>query len=238
LRPVNFNSRRRASLITIASSANHLQASGLLDTRFFAAILLRSGFGKNPERAECGEFSDATFLIYETTVSTVKDSPQTAARFSQSQQHQERQGHAGQPPPGRTQTVDAGLIRRVMPAATPQRLKFGCAMHIKQGRDFSRVRQDGQRIVTGCLIANWLQLPAGSATRLGVVTSGKIGNAVVRSRARRLLREAFRLHQHDLAHPVDLVLVARHSITGKEFSGVEKDFLATLRRAGLLKATS
>jgi hypothetical protein len=37
---------------------------------------------------------------------------------------------------------------------------------------------------------------------------------------------------------VDLVLVARHSITGKEFSGVEKDFLATLRRAGLLKATS
>jgi ribonuclease P protein component len=210
----------------------------LLDTQFFAAILLRSGFGKNPERAECGEFSDATFLIYETTVSTVKDSPQTAARFSQSQQHQERQGHAGQPPPGRTQTVDAGLIRRVMPAATPQRLKFGCAMHIKQGRDFSRVRQDGQRIVTGCLIANWLQLPAGSATRLGVVTSGKIGNAVVRSRARRLLREAFRLHQHDLAHPVDLVLVARHSITGKEFSGVEKDFLATLRRAGLLKATS
>ena len=61
------------------------------------------------------------------------------------------------------------------------------------------------------------------------------GNAVVRGRARRLLREAFRLHQHDLAHPLDLVLVARHSITNKKFSGVEKDFLTTLRRAGLLK---
>src|ERR1039457_5604039 len=125
-----------------------------------------------------------------------------------------------------------------MPAATPQRLKFVRAMHIKQGRDFTRVRQEGQRLVMGCLIANWLRLPAGTAARLGVVTSGKIGNAVVRSRARRLLREAFRLHQHDLAQPMDLVLVARQSITNKTFSGVEKDFLATLRRAGLLKASS
>ena len=122
-----------------------------------------------------------------------------------------------------------------MPAATPQRLKFIPAMHIKQGRDFSRVRQQGQRLVLGCLIANWLKLPAGSTPRLGVVTSGKIGNAVVRNRARRLMREAFRLHQNELAQPVDLVLVARHSINGKMFSGVEKDYLATLRRAGLIK---
>lgn len=123
-----------------------------------------------------------------------------------------------------------------MPAATPQRLKFIPAMHIKQGRDFSRVRQQGQRLVLGCLIANWLKLPAGSTPRLGVVTSGKIGNAVVRNRARRLMREAFRLHQKELTQPVDLVLVARQSINGKMFSGVEKDYLATLRRAGLLKS--
>lgn len=120
-------------------------------------------------------------------------------------------------------------------AATPQRLKFSPAMRIKQGRDFSRVREKGQRAVNGCLIANWLRLPEGSGMRLGVVTSGKIGNAVIRSRARRLLREAFRVHQHDFAQPVDLVLVARNSITEKDFSGVEKDFLATMRRAGLLK---
>ncbi|MFO1487436.1 MAG: ribonuclease P protein component [Verrucomicrobiota bacterium] len=123
-----------------------------------------------------------------------------------------------------------------MPAATPQRLRFIPAMHIKQGRDFSRVRESGQRLVMGCLIANWLELPPGSVTRLGVVTSGKIGNAVVRNRARRLMREAFRLHQNELLKPLDLVLVARHSISGKDFSGVEKDYLTTLRRAGLLKA--
>ena len=125
-----------------------------------------------------------------------------------------------------------------MAAATPQRLRLTREMRVKQGRDFSRVRQAGQRLVMGCLIANWLQLPAGSNSRLGVVTSGKVGNAVVRNRARRLLREAFRLHQHDLSQPMDLVLVARNSISGKTFSGVEKDYLATLRRAGLLKEKS
>jgi ribonuclease P protein component len=73
---------------------------------------------------------------------------------------------------------------------------------------------------------------------LGVITAGKIGGAVVRNRARRLLRESFRLHQHDLSEPVDLVLVARQSIVGKGFADVERDFLTTLRKARLLKPVS
>jgi ribonuclease P protein component len=87
----------------------------------------------------------------------------------------------------------------------------------------------------GCLIANWQRAPETRACRLGVITSRRIGNAVVRNRARRLLRECFRLHQHSLAYPVELVLVARSSIVNKDFFGVEKDFLTTLRKAGLLR---
>ena len=56
-----------------------------------------------------------------------------------------------------------------------------------------------------------------------------------RERARRLLREVFRVHQHNLSQPVDLVLVARPSIAGKGFFDVEQDFVTTLRKAGLLK---
>jgi ribonuclease P protein component len=121
-----------------------------------------------------------------------------------------------------------------MAAPTPQRLRFNRAAHLKQGRDFVRIRQAGERLVTGCLIANWQRLPADAASRLGVITASRIGGAVVRSRARRLLREAFRLHQHDLAAPVDLVLVARPSIAGRGFAEVERDYLTALRRARLL----
>jgi ribonuclease P protein component len=125
-----------------------------------------------------------------------------------------------------------------MDAQTPPRLRFTRGARIKRGRDFVRLRQAGERLAVGCLIANWQRLPTGSASRLGVITGSRIGGAVVRSRARRLLRESFRLHQHDLAAPVDLVLVARQSIVGKGFGAVERDFLTTLRRGKLLKSAA
>jgi ribonuclease P protein component len=121
-----------------------------------------------------------------------------------------------------------------MLAETPKRLRLGRQSRLRQGRDFARVHQHGERLAQGCLIANWSRLPAGAAPKLGVVTSRKIGGAVDRSRARRLLRESFRRHQHEFAQPAELVLVARNSIVGKKFAEVEKDFLTALRRAGLL----
>ncbi|MGA9450212.1 MAG: ribonuclease P protein component [Verrucomicrobiia bacterium] len=116
----------------------------------------------------------------------------------------------------------------------PSRLRLGRASRLGQNRDFARVRQQGRRLAQGCLIANWNRLPDGSSPKLGVVTSRKIGGAVERSRARRLLRESFRQHQHELFQPVELVLVARPSIAGRGFAEVEKDLLTALNRAGLL----
>ena len=125
-----------------------------------------------------------------------------------------------------------------MPAGSPKRLGFTRAQRLKQARDFSRVRGERQRAVLGCLIANWRRLPAGARTRLGVVTSRRIGGAVVRNRARRLMREVFRLHQLELAEPLELVLVARQSIAGRSRAEVEKDFLVTMRLAGLLNGNA
>jgi ribonuclease P protein component len=121
-----------------------------------------------------------------------------------------------------------------MSAGRP-RLPLGRRMRLKQGRDFARVRREGRRVTSGCLIANWQVLAAGSATHVGVITARKLGNAVVRARARRLLREAFRLHQHDLGQPLDLVLVAQRTILGKGLAAVESDLLTALRRGGILK---
>jgi ribonuclease P protein component len=122
-----------------------------------------------------------------------------------------------------------------MPAESPNRLRLGRASRLQQSREFARVRQQGQRLALGCLIANWHQLPDGASPKLGVVTSKKIGGATERSRARRLLRESFRQHQNEFSQPVELVLVARPSIVGRGFAEVEKDFLAALNRAKLLK---
>ena len=120
-----------------------------------------------------------------------------------------------------------------MPETPRTRLRLGRKQRLTQGRDFRRVRAEGMRMPWGCMLANWNPAPS---LRLGVITSRRIGNAVVRNRSRRLLREAFRRHQHELAGPLDLVLVARSSIVGKDYAAVERDFLAGLRRARLLQS--
>jgi ribonuclease P protein component len=51
--------------------------------------------------------------------------------------------------------------------------------------------------------------PEGGSTRVGFSISKKNGNSPMRHRIRRLLREAFRLSQHDLPDGLDLILIPR-----------------------------
>jgi ribonuclease P protein component len=123
-----------------------------------------------------------------------------------------------------------------MPArpTPPARLwRFPRACRLKRGFDFARLKNQGRRLVCGSVILNWLVALEGASRRVGIVTSRHVGGAVVRNRARRLLREAWRRHQHSLPPSCDLVLVARHSIARKKLAEVEQDFLNGLRRAGL-----
>lgn len=122
-----------------------------------------------------------------------------------------------------------------MSASPSTRLTLGAGQRLKQTRDFARLKAKGRRLARGCVLLNWAELPVAGKSRLGIVAAKRIGNSVVRSRAKRLLRQAFRLHQHDLRVPSEIILVARDSIAGKAFADVERDYLAALRVAGLLK---
>lgn len=127
-----------------------------------------------------------------------------------------------------------------MPPGQPGRenLSFGADRKMRWAWEFERTRVEGKRVVQGCLIFNARVDAALPASRLGVVTSKTIGNAVARSRARRLLREVFRLNQYRLKPPADIVLVARRSIAGKNCSQVEKDFVAAAKQAKLLAVSA
>ena len=125
-----------------------------------------------------------------------------------------------------------------MADAPSGRLTLGRDKRLRHRQEFARLKTQGRRLVRGCLIMNWQPNPEGAVSRLGVVTSKKIGNSVTRSRARRLMREAFRLHQHEFLTPVDMVLVARHSIAEAGFAEVERVFLKLLSQAGIIAPAS
>src|SRR5436190_7534916 len=126
-----------------------------------------------------------------------------------------------------------------MPGDVPagKKLSLPKSHRLQNGWEFEKVRREGRRLVKGCLILNWRIAEGRKFSRIGVISSRKIGDAVARSRARRLMREAFRLHQYELASPSDLVLVARPSIQEKQFHQVEKDFLLLAKEAKLIGAT-
>lgn len=75
----------------------------------------------------------------------------------------------------------------------------------------------------------------GADKRLGVVASKRtFRRAVDRNRARRVMREVYRMNRHLLSQSCDVVMVARGRILTARFDQVWKEFESLARRAGLL----
>ncbi len=89
-----------------------------------------------------------------------------------------------------------------MTFAFPQHVRLKTPPQFKAVYDKKRSVSDGLLVVYAA--ANGLPHP-----RVGLSVSRKVGNAVVRNRWKRLLREVFRHLQHALPPGLDFVLVAR-----------------------------
>jgi ribonuclease P protein component len=70
---------------------------------------------------------------------------------------------------------------------------------------------------------------------LGITVSTKLGHAVVRNRARRRLREVYRLNTPRLKQGWDLVLVARNRSLSAPWKELNETFLRQAGKLNLLK---
>jgi ribonuclease P protein component len=87
-----------------------------------------------------------------------------------------------------------------------RRLSFRKNQHLRKGADFNRVYAL-RCVARGPHLTVFAAPNQSQALRVGLSVSKKHGNAVLRNRLKRLLREAFRLSRHELPVGLDLVLV-------------------------------
>ena len=103
---------------------------------------------------------------------------------------------------------------------------------LTRAQDFQRVRTAGKSYAhpLAVLVAcrNGLD-----HSRFGLRAGRAVGTAVQRNRARRRLREALRPMVSQILPGWDVVLVARESTAGAEWSEVQAGVASLVRRAGL-----
>jgi len=105
---------------------------------------------------------------------------------------------------------------------------------LTRNSDFRRAYTKGKSVVTP-LVVVYLTRNRVKARRVGITTSKKIGNAVVRSRARRVLREAYRGLIGRVKPGYDLVFVARGRTPAAKSTQVQRHMERQLMAAGILE---
>lgn len=108
-------------------------------------------------------------------------------------------------------------------------------LRLKSRSDFSRVYRGGKSFANGQFVVYWSKQKIADPFRLGVSASKKIGNAVVRNRMRRLVKEIVRLNAERIVPNVDFILIVRKPAVEMSTKDLERSVLHVLKRAGLLK---
>ena len=116
-------------------------------------------------------------------------------------------------------------------AGPPDRRLRRC-QRVTSSADFEETYNQGQSRA-GRYMVLWIRRGERVALRLGVVASRAVGNAVQRARAKRRLREAWRINRHHLTGACDVVLVARRRILTAQWPEIVDELAWLTRKAGL-----
>ena len=105
---------------------------------------------------------------------------------------------------------------------------------LKTNSDFRRAYARGKSYTNPALVLYVRKTRAGSC-RIGITASKKIGNAVQRNRARRIIREAFRQIDLPVKNNFDLIFVARTKTVYKKSTDIYNIMLPMLKEAGVIE---
>ena len=104
---------------------------------------------------------------------------------------------------------------------------------LKENKDFRRLYYRASTKAGPCLVSYVMKNRFGES-RVGITSGKKIGNAVNRNRARRLIRSAFALYEDRLNGSYDIVFVARTKTCKVKMQEVAAEMEKLLKELGAL----
>ena len=107
-------------------------------------------------------------------------------------------------------------------------LAFPQSVRLRERFQFRELNKHGARISSADLLVRY-RMNGLQFARFGITVSRRVGNAVVRNRVKRQLREAIRHHRHGLTG-IDIVVIAKPSTTRLKHEGFQQQIAIFCRQ--------
>lgn len=115
---------------------------------------------------------------------------------------------------------------------------FRAYHRLRRQRDFEAVAKEGKKINDEFLVINYRTRGDNKASRVGIITTRRLGKATERNRLRRMVKEAFRLTLPELRRGFDIVVMVREGAKAGDFHSIGASFGRLIKAAGLIKNES
>ena len=165
----------------------------------------------------------------EKDLSTAQPPPLTDARIHGAHGHAGRKKYTQAPPrqgapaPDDNDSSQAARVDRRRPAS----LGFGRADRLRKSGEFILLQRCGARYQSGHFVLYGLGGAKDEPSRLGITVSRRVGNAVVRNRLKRRVRECYRLKLRAmLTASVAMVVIARKGAGNLEWATIDAELVA------------
>ncbi len=100
--------------------------------------------------------------------------------------------------------------------------------------EFQKLYKRGRSAVRSTIVVYAIK-GKGSRIRLGITVGKKLGGAVCRNRAKRRIKELFRVMQPEIINGVDVCIVARSRVLTAPHKKLVADFKSAMEELGLLE---
>jgi len=120
----------------------------------------------------------------------------------------------------------------------PNRLRFPKAARLCRAGEFAKLKREGRSFHGKLVVLSVLRSDGETASRIGLITSRRVGGAVVRNRVRRRLREIVRSARPDLKAGLWLALIAREGAGRASFQALRDEWAQLAQRSAILSPCS